>query len=74
MGLVNPHWFLLNLNFDLTIWVVVRLPSTASEHRTPVSVRFVVLMIHRCGRGPGMLPVTGFTGEIVPRWKDDPES
>jgi len=33
--------------------------------------RFVVLMIHRCGRGPGMLPVTGFTGEIV--WLAPPD-
>jgi hypothetical protein len=33
--------------------------------------RFVVLMIHRCGRGPGMLPVTGFSGEIV--WLAPPD-
>jgi hypothetical protein len=33
--------------------------------------RFVVLMIHRCGRGPGMLPVTGFAGEIV--WLAPPD-
>jgi hypothetical protein len=33
--------------------------------------RFVVLMIHRCGRGPGLLPVTGFSGEIV--WLAPPD-